>query len=241
MKNKKKILSQILSILFLTIFVLIVTQVVMEIVPFLRKITNSDEAGLELIVESFRDSGLRGIIFVVLLQAVQVITVFFPTLAVQGFAGLLYGVGTGVLLSVIGYFIGNLVVMILVRSFIEVIEKFVKPENDKKKNYSILSIHSLNNMKRPEFVSFFMFLIPGIPNGVLPYIFARSKVNIWTYLLSVVIAVIPGAILCTWFGEIVSREDWLSVGILVVIAIIGFVIVVKNRDKIMKKIEEITK
>lgn len=232
--------GQILSILGLVFLIYLVSRLIINLLPLLQEIT-ANANDLSSLVSSLRSLGIEGALVVISLQAIQVITLVFPTLVVQSLAGLMYGVVYGVILSVIGYFFGNLIVMIIMRYFGKILADVfhIKPkQNDK---HQLFSVNTLNNMKHPEYVSFLMFLIPGIPNGILPYIFAQSNVSLWRYLLSVVLAVIPGAALCTWFGDILAEQNWPAAIALGIFAVVLFLIIWFNRNKIFDKIAELTK
>jgi uncharacterized membrane protein YdjX (TVP38/TMEM64 family) len=106
------------------------------------------------------------------------------------------------------------------------------------KKQRFLSVATLNHLKHPEYISFFFYLIPGIPNGILPYIFARTRISIGKYLLSVSAASIPSVLLMTWLGERISKGDYKTAIILAAIFVVILTIVLIFRKKITNKIEQ---
>nr|WP_283243616.1 VTT domain-containing protein [Feifania hominis] len=188
--------------------------------------------------------GGKGIPIIVALQALQVITTVFPAVAVQVLAGLSYGIVLGTILCCIGYLVGNAIVFIIIRQFHKAFAPFLKRERaveertEKKRKWNLAFLSETKNIER---VTFLLFLIPGLPNGFLPYIFARTKVPLFNYLRSIALASIPAIAVCTLAGQRFSRGDS-KTGLIVLGVILALAVVVFfSRDRVMKFVERESK
>ena len=205
LKNKETLFSFVLLIALIgLIFIMFI-----DLIPILRNVVAHIKNEEEL-TSYIKNYGSKGIPIIIALQALQVITTIFPAAAVQILAGLSYGIFYGMLCCLAGYILGNSIVFIIVRqidkTFVPIIPKLDNREHRKTKwDFSFLK-----ESKHAEFMSFILFLIPGIPNGILPYLFARTKISLPRYLLSITLAGIPSILLCSFMGERISIGDTLS-------------------------------
>lgn len=137
-----------------------------------------------------------------------------------------------------GFVMGNLLVFVIARQFSKTFEPFLhrKTQAPKKKMFSV---QRLNQMKHPEYLAFFSYLIPGIPNGVLPYVFAASNITFGRYLLSITAASVPSIFLWTWLGERLSKGDYGTAIILAALLAAVVVVILIFKKKIMAKIQSL--
>jgi uncharacterized membrane protein YdjX (TVP38/TMEM64 family) len=250
MKTKRQI---VFSLIVLALMLALIVFMVVEMIPLLKEVlqNTSDESKVLGYIQAY---GAQGVPVLMALQALQVMMTFLPAAIVQVLAGLSYGVWLGSLICIAGTIIGNLIVFTVLRQLKSTFSSFFKErgekgemdeldepdeQEDKPKKTRFLSIAKLNQMKHPEYVAFFLFLIPGLPNGILPYIFAQTKITTLRYLVSVAAACIPTTLLCTWLGERISKGDYQTAVILVVILVAILAVVLIFRKRIMDKIRGI--
>jgi uncharacterized membrane protein YdjX (TVP38/TMEM64 family) len=247
MKTKRQTLF---SLIVLALMLALIVFLVVDLIPLLKEVlqNTSDESKVLSYIQAY---GAKGVPVLMALQALQVMMTFLPAAIIQVLAGLSYGVWGGALICIAGTILGNLIVFTVLRQLKSAFSSFFKERGergemdeldeqaDKPKKNRFLSIAKLNQMKHPEYVAFFLFLIPGLPNGILPYIFAQTKVTTLRYLVSVAAACIPTTLLCTWLGERISKGDYQTAVILVVILIAILAVVFIFRKRIMDKIKGI--
>ncbi len=110
----------------------------------------------------------RGMLCTFMLAILQVISVIIPGAAIQIAAGAIYGWWKGFIMCFTGYWIANVGVFYFAR----------KVRNHKLENHSMnpmtVKLMELMNSANPGFVVAVSCLMPGIPNGIIPYIAARS-------------------------------------------------------------------
>lgn len=231
-KYERKILSAVLII----ISIFLIAMVVIDLIPLLKNVIGNikDESA---ITSDIQEYGAQGVLLLAALQALQVITIIFPSAPIQILAGLTYGIFFGLLICLAGYMIGNTIVFVLIRRFGDIFLPFntVNKKIRKKSRWDLLfSIKSEN----VEFMAFLLFLIPGIPNGILPYIFAKSRITLPRYLLAILLAGTPAILICTLVGERIADGDIYTAAIVFGIFVIIALLVLVLRSRIISFIKK---
>ncbi|MBP1920718.1 TVP38/TMEM64 family protein [Youngiibacter multivorans] len=223
-ETKKKALSLLAAVLVLAAIIILT----INLLPLLKTISDniSDD---EMLAKEIREYGFKGVVIMSGLQVLQIITIVFPSAAVQILAGLTYGILSGLVISLAGYIVADTLIFILVRRLGATFDFHIaKPKWRVKLDESILK-----NADSYGWIAFMMYLIPGIPNGILPYIFARSDIPLHRFLLLNVIALSPSILMCSIVGERIAKGDYTTAVavtlIQVMLAVLGYV----YRDKIM--------
>lgn len=225
------------SVILLILLAGLVMIMCVDLIPVLRNISAHIQNEAEL-TSYIKNYGSKGIPIIIALQALQVITTVFPSAAVQILAGLSYGIFPGMLLCLAGYILGNSIVFVIVRqvdkTFSPLIPKFNRGKR-KKPKWDFSFLKESNHAAR---MAFLLFLIPGIPNGILPYLFARTKISLPRYLLSICLAGIPAILLCSLTGERISKGDTTSALLILCFLILIALIAVIFRKQIMLSIKQ---
>jgi uncharacterized membrane protein YdjX (TVP38/TMEM64 family) len=222
--GKKKDL--IISLLALAVIAGLIVTLFVTLVPILVDIF-TDQDGRDAI-GIIHSHGVRGVPVLASLQALQVITTVVPALLIQIPAGLVYGTWAGLAICLAGSILGNMIMFVALRQFSTTVdhifpkrkkrreEKASRPKKKSKLPF-FMNPESLNRMPHPELVAFYIYLIPGIPNGVLPHLFARTKVSFARYLVAVAAGNAPSTLVCTLVGDRLAHGDWR--GAIIIIAI----------------------
>ena len=221
-KNKKlrKVIQWITIIVLLIIMVLITLYIV-----HIRKDLDSFEA----LVQSF---GVWGVVFMFLLQIVQVVLAVIPGEPVELVMGALYGTVWGTLMCIGGIVVGTALIYILVkklgRGFVEKImdwEKFQK-------------LKFLKNPAKRDTLMFFLMFLPGTPKDLLTYFAPFTGISLPRILIIAAIARIPSIVTSTYVGSSFAQGNHLKS--IIVYAIVGVVslagILIYNRS--LQKREE---
>jgi uncharacterized membrane protein YdjX (TVP38/TMEM64 family) len=230
--NRQIVFSFVILVLMLGLIAIMVV----ELVPLMRQVLRDthDEAKM---IDYINAYGAAGVPVLAGLQALQVMLTVIPAAAIQVLSGLCYGIWFGAVICIVGGILGNMIVFIVLRQVRSTFSVLFKERSKKPKQDRFLSVKTLDRLKHPEYVSFFFYLIPGIPNGILPYIFAQTKISLGRYLLSVSLANIPSTLLCTWLGERISKGDYRTAIILAGVFVLILIIVLIFRKRITGKIE----
>ncbi len=139
----------------------------------------------------------RGYLTIILFSIIQVISIVFPGMAIQVAAGLIYKWWVAFILCYVGFVAGNCMVFVFARRIgsrlsekTAVSRKFSGWFQKKAESSWIMSkINSAN----PEFVFGMACLIPGIPNGIIPYIASSTTIS------------------AVGFGAAVAASSWIQI------------------------------
>ncbi len=230
----------IITVIGLAILVGLIIYLVIEFIPLIEEIIKNtgEESEASNYIEKY---GVEGIPVLVLIQALVVILTVIPAAAIQIIAGLCYGIWLGTLICIVGIVMGNALVFFALREFKNVLAPVISKknyDNEKKKN-KLISVDTINKMKHPEYLAFAIYLIPFIPNGILPYIFAQSKITFPKFLLGITAASIPTVLLCSLLGDQLADKNFLTVIIITACMIIIFGIMMIFRKKITEKVKSL--
>jgi uncharacterized membrane protein YdjX (TVP38/TMEM64 family) len=231
--------ESLLSIALVAIVVCLTVVMFIDLFPLLKDIAINIKNEEELSSDIY-DYGTSGAFIIVALQALQVITAFFPSAAIQILAGLTYGIFYGMLFCLAGYILGNALVFFLVRQMNKTFTlTFTRPK--KRESRFRWDFSFLKDSDHVAVLVVALFLIPGIPNGILPYIFARTKISLPRYLLSIGIAGIPSILLCSSVGERIANGDILSAAILFGTMLLIVFVVLLSRNRIISLLKRISR
>lgn len=156
---------------------------------------------------------------------------------VQILAGLCYGIVCGSIISIIGYSLGHMIIFILAIKLGNVLVPFYQIGKVKHKS-KYINANFIRKSKRPKLLAFLLYAIPGIPNGIFPYIFSKSDIIPGEFLLSVALASNPGVLISTLLGSRLSKGDFLASVLLLLLCAAAIGLVIAFRAKINKKIEK---
>jgi len=152
-------------------------------------------------------AGPWGPLVFILLEAAQVLSVFWPMpLEVAG--GYLFGLPVGVFYSTLGLTLGSVVAFLVGRWLARTyLPRLVHPED--LKQFQQL-------MKREgTLAAFIIFLVPGIPKDFVSYILGTTPLSLKFFVVAVTLFRLPSTILLNLEGvEAAHGYYWLSVGLL---------------------------
>lgn len=225
--------TQILTLLSVIAMLALTAVMLKDLFPLLREVAThtKDETAAVQYVDAH---GMKGVPILVGLQALQTILAVIPSAAIQILTGLCYGIWWGTLINIAGCALGNSIVFLTMRQ-LKTITAPLSERMSRKKSW--LNAEKLARMKHPEWAALALFLIPGIPNGVIPYLFANTHISLRRYLLALVAGSVPSTFLCTFMGERLSKGSYTTAAILAVCvaAIAGAALLF--RKKIQEKLE----
>jgi len=169
--------------------------------------TNKDKA-----IQLLNSFGPFGVPVLILLQVLQVIIAPIPGEVTGLIGGYLYGPVLGTIYSTIGLTIGSWIAFFLARQFgLPFVEKAIKRSTIQKYDY-FMEHQGL-------FVSFALFLIPGVPKDALCYIIGLSRMNTRTFLIISTVGRLFGTILLSVCGSWVRNDN--PVALIIVAGISG--------------------
>jgi uncharacterized membrane protein YdjX (TVP38/TMEM64 family) len=161
----------------------------------------------ETIRGMFKAAGAWGPIVYILLEMVQVLTIFWPVpWEIAG--GYLFGLPLGIFYSMIGL-TGGAVVAFLLGRWLEhtYLRRLIDPEKLR---------HFRKLMKREgALAAFIIYLIPGVPKDFVSYILGFTSLSLKFFVVAAALFRVPSTFLLTLQGaEAAKGHYWLSIGLI---------------------------
>ena len=176
--TNSRLATIILRIVIVAVFVLFVLQAFKIFLPGLEPLLkNGNEE--EIIAYLEETGGMAGVVSVLILQVMQVISVVIPGLAIQIAAGIIYGWWKAFIVCYLSFVAANTGVFIFAR------KTHRSAGAAEFKNERVRWIIEKLKDTNPSMAIFLGYLVPGIPNGILPYLAAGSRISTPKFLLSV--------------------------------------------------------
>ena len=152
--------------------------------------------------------GVWGQVVMVAVVAVQILVALIPGEPFEFAAGYAFGVWQGLLLCMLGSFVGGLLAMLLARRFGLKLVKALFPK------YDIENLEIFKNPGRLKLLTFLLFLIPGTPKDVMIYALGLTPMGIWQGVGLTCIARIPSIITSTLSGHALGEEQYIASAII---------------------------
>ena len=176
-----------------------------------------------------QETGIKGVIAVILLQAVQIASIVMPGMAIQVAAGLIYGWLKGFLMCYIGFVVSNLLVFLFAR----------KMGSDRIRDVSMgrtaqWLLEKLNGAN-PKFMVVVANMVPAIPNGIIPYIAARTDITAIDYVKAVAMGSWLQILLSCLAGQFIISGKWLYTVLTVVFQFVVVIIILWKREWFLER------
>ena len=214
--DKKKLFYLTPLIIFLVI-IFIIGKELISVIPHLKNAENED------IKEYLTSFGLKGAIFLIILQTVMITMGFIPSEFLQIASGIAYGTILGGLICTAGVVTGATVIYLLVNVF------KVNSNQLFKSNNKLQEINKLNAHKNKVTKTLLtLFFLPAIPYGVICYYGSSQKISYRRYVLTCIVGTFPSIYLSSLLGNIlleaIGNHFYLVLGLTILLVIIGSVV-----------------
>ena len=177
-----------------------------------------------------QETGVKGVIAVILLQIVQVASIVIPGMAIQVAAGIIYGWLEGFLMCYFGFVLANVCVFLFAK----------RMGSDRNKNVSMgrTSQWLIEKLKgtKPQFMVVIGNMVPGVPNGIIPYLAAKTDITLPEYIKSVAMGSWLQILLSCLAGQFIINGQFLFTILTVVLQCIVVVIILWKREWFLNRI-----
>ena len=170
----------------------------------------------------------KGVLTMILLSAMQVISVVFPGFAIQIAAGAIFGWWRALLMCYGGFLLGNLGVFLVARRMGSEISGFT-PKKKPKNTW----VRNKMRGTRPSFVVALLNLIPIVPNGIVPYMAAGSSISLGGFLGAIAATSWLQILFNTLAGNFLKNGQYFFMVLAIGFQVVLVLVVAKNRKKIM--------
>lgn len=228
-EKSKRVKKLIILAIFATVGLLIIIPIISQILPvFLDLFKKGGKTAVEKYLRSF---GVKGIFIIVILQIFQVLSLVIPAPTIWVIAGVTYGIFGGMVICIAGVVIGNTIAFFIGRKYGNKLISIIFDERKLKK------LSFLENSKHPSIIQFLLYVIPGLPNNIIPYVYARTNISAKRFIAVIAVASIPSILSCTFVGHNILFGNMIIVIFIIIGLAILFVIMLKNKREIMSWIE----
>lgn len=148
--------------------------------------------------------GLWGQAAMIATISIQILIALIPGEPFEFAAGYAFGVWQGLLLCLIGSFIGGALAMLLARKFGLKLIKALFPKQD------IENLAIFKNPDRLKLLTFILFLIPGTPKDVMIYALGLTPMSVLQAMTLTTLARIPSIITSTLSGHALGEEQYVA-------------------------------
>jgi uncharacterized membrane protein YdjX (TVP38/TMEM64 family) len=152
---------------------------------------------------------------------IKFVVAVIPGQPVEIISGMLYGVFPGMLLCIIGIFIGTFVVLYTVR---KIGTDFIQLFFSKEKINEIKDSKIFKNTTKFEVLVFIIFIIPLIPKDIFIYLGGLSPIKAKRFLFIATIARIPSLFFTVYAGNNLSEGNFgITIVVFIAVTLIGLI------------------
>ena len=238
MQDKRNKITKIIIQAALILIVLGLVFVAVEsILPgVIDTIANGTSDDVKAYLDQFHD--VKGYAVAFFLQFIQIITIFLPSIPIQVAVGVVFGVWKGFLVCFLGYVAANAVIFILIRKLGSGLERLLPSSNRAKEKHKAKQ-NAILSSNHPAFMVFLATTFPILPNGLIPYIAAKTKVSFVSYMAAISIGCVPTILTLCAVGKKLIRGDFLQAALYTLPLLLFFLIMFWQQKNITNLYEKI--
>ncbi len=173
-------------------------------------------------------SSVGAMIAVFMFSVIQVISIFIPGMAIEVSAGLIMGWAKAFLCTYLGFVTGNLLVFQTARKLKSRISVLL--ETNEEANRLAKKI----NEGSPAFVTGMSYLVPGVPNGLIPYVASTTSITWFRFFEAVTVTSWIQILSNCIAGHFLIRGQYLFMAVSLMMQVLVIVFCALNRDLVMK-------
>lgn len=205
--KRNRIIKLLIQIALIAVVLLLVYFSVESMLPgVIDLIANGNGSEVQQYLSQF--TNLRGCFIGFLLQFIQIITIFLPSIPIQIAMGIVFGVWRGFLICFLGYNAASALIFVAARKLGDSLEKLLPSKKVNEKGET--KKRAILDSEHPAFMVFLATLFPMLPNGLIPYAAAKTKVRFPAFMLAVGTGCIPTILTLCAVGKKLIGGDFLS-------------------------------
>lgn len=220
----------IISILLYALTIFLIIYAVTTLVPMFIAMSASGADNEQILADYLRGESIeRGLMALSALQILQVITVFLPGAVVQLVGGLIFGTVPGFLVCLTSFVFANSMIFYMDRHHVGIISRLI-PRNAK----SVQTISHVLNSADPGFMTMLAYMLPGVPNGFIPYVAAGTNLSLCHFICSVTAGSALQIFLMCAIGHTIMNGNWILSVILTVLSIAMIIVLFYFKNRIIE-------
>ena len=184
--------------------------------------------------ESLASLGWKGYFTVGILSMFQVVLTFLPAEPVQVMAGISFGIFNGALICLAGVFVGNTIIYIAYKIYGQRLTEYFEYNTEFDFEYARRS-------KKIALIILILYFLPAIPYGLICFFAASLNLKYPKYILLTTLGAIPSIFIGVGLGHMAMTSSWITSLIVFAILIVLIVILIKNKSKVFKAVNNFLK
>ncbi|MGL5540096.1 MAG: TVP38/TMEM64 family protein [Erysipelotrichaceae bacterium] len=178
------------------------------------------------IVTYLQSFGWQGAIAVILLQILVVFIAILPSPIIWIPAGIVFGTLFGLIYCTVGMVIGNGLVFWMARKLhIGADTVFAKKAQG-----------FLDRVKNPDVALFLIYTFPGVPNGIIPYVYAPTNYSLFRFCFILGLGSIPSILMSTYIGQALITGKYIEALVVITIVALMLSIVYWKKEWLLDKL-----
>ena len=235
-ERKNKIIKIVINVAMLALIVFLLYISLNSVLPgFIDVLAEGDNEAIEAYLKSF--TTFKGYFVAFLLQFVQIITIFLPSVPIQVACGFIFGTVRASIVCYLGYVSANAVVFLACRALHGGLEKLLPSTTSK--SLTSGKAKQILDSKYPAFTVFLASILPLIPNGTIPYVAAKTKMKFSSFMLAVAIGCIPTVYTVCAVGGRLNKFDYLTAALMCLPLIVLVVILFWQKKNLIMLYEKL--
>ena len=178
--------------------------------------------------------GIRGHITVGILAMLQVLLTFLPAEPVQVIAGVSYGFWMGSLICTLGVIVGNSAIYLLYKIYGQKLDDYVEYNAE-------FDFDMARRSPKVSLVIFILYFLPAIPYGLICFFTASLGKKYPKYIFLTTLGSIPSIFIGVGLGHAAMASSWIISIVVFLVLVALLVILLKNREKVFKKVNDFMK
>lgn len=222
--NRKTLYLILIALIVLTgvICWFMFKDVLVEMIALIR---NGDEQQLSAFLAG--QSLFNGLAALFLVSILQVVSIVLPGPVFQVAGAVIFGWWRSFLVCWTGFVCGNGLVFFLARFFGRSLTEALGLEQ---KNGWLLN---KMNSADPRFVTALACMIPGIPNGIIPYVAQRCDMRLYSFVFAIAASSWINILLNCIAGHFLARGEYMFTFIAFALQLVILAVVALNKDRIL--------
>jgi len=226
-KGRKWTKALVIVLLALVIALLVYFAFIKAVPGLVAALKSGNEAQIEEFLRSSNNA--RGILCTALLQILQVVSIVFPGGAIQIAAGIVYGAFRGFVICHLAETLAHALVFFSARNLGATMNR-IFPRSEK----SASKLDFIKKSGHPMYMTIVAYLVPVLPNGIIPYVAATTNISFLHFALAVFLGTfLPTLVACAAGSYILEGSYLAAVLVLALLGVAAFLLW-RFRDRVLE-------
>ena len=230
-KKGKNFIPKLVVAIVVILVVLLLIAMICDLWPLFTELArnwNNEQKS----VDYLKVYGAKGVPILLAIEILLAAITIIPADPIHILVGLCYGTFLGSVIAVLGIGLGSALMFLCFRQFHKFFGGIIKPNKN-----SWFNVEKIEKMKYPELIIVLAYVMPGLPNLIIPYIFSKTKMSFWRYIICIMLSSIPGVVLLTFSGQMLAEGNVLATVISLALLIVAILVLFFNKNKMMNKVK----